>query len=125
MDTSEEAGDGVLARTVVQPDGDVVCFATPRYCEDAEVRAAHRARVGAWYGKAESTVSDAVALLGNASVALGVALGALVGGMSGVAAGGLRGLVVALPATLGLSAVASALVHIGLRRLASGVLGGR
>jgi len=74
-------GRPIVARTVIQPDGDVVCFATDRYCLDADLRAAHSHNVATWYRRAESTLSQAVALMRSLSRTLGAVISLIAGGL--------------------------------------------
>ena len=130
VDGREPTPDAVIrARTVIQPDGDVVCFATYRYCVDAELRDAHHARVAEWYAGAESTLTRAVGVLRTLSLAAGVAIGTLAGGLSGAATSRPWGLVAGVGVGVGfallVSVLVSAVVHSRLRRLASSLLGRR
>jgi len=124
-----EPGAIITARTVIQPDGDVVCFATHQYCEDAELRGAHRTLVSDWYRSAESTVTTAAAALGVVSAAFGAAVGTLAGGVSGAAASRPWGLAVGSAVGAAVVVVASLVVstvlHSRLRRLGGRLLGGR
>jgi hypothetical protein len=127
IDPRGEPSEGVpiAARTVIQPDGDVVCFATDRYCLDADLRMAHGRNVAAWYGRAESTLSDAVAVGRSLSRALGAIISLLAGGLgASTASGALRVVVPAIVVPLVFVAV-GALARLVLRRLVSSVLGRR
>jgi len=60
----------VAARTVVQPDGDVLFLVADRYCLDPDVRRLHTARVAAWFERLEKTVTTTAVALRRAAVTL-------------------------------------------------------
>jgi len=120
-----EVGAPIAARTVVQPDGDVVCFATDRYCLDADLRVAHDRNVAAWYGRAESTLSEVVTLVRSLSRALGLAISLLAGGVATLTTSGVLRIVVPLIVVPLVFGAVRASARFGLRRLVSGVLGRR
>ena len=127
IDPRDEPSEGVpiVARTVIQPDGDVVCFATDRYCLDADLRIAHGRNVATWYGRAESTLSEAVAMMRALSRALGAIISLLAGGLSAITtSGALRLVVPAIVVPLVFVAIGAS-AKFGLRRLVSSVLGYR
>lgn len=118
-------GVPIVARTVIQPDGDVVCFATDRYYLDADLRTAHDRNVANWYGRAESTLSEAVAMMRSLSRALGAIISLLAGGLGALTtSGALRVVVPAIVVPFVFFSVAG-LARLVLRRLVSGVLGRR
>lgn len=53
----EVGPDAIFARTVVQADGDVLCFVTERYGDDAGLRQEHDARTDEWFGRLHATVA--------------------------------------------------------------------
>ncbi|MGH9277666.1 MAG: hypothetical protein ACRD12_06110 [Acidimicrobiales bacterium] len=57
----------VFARTLVQPDGDVVCFVTDRYVDDAALRLEHAQRTAAWFGELHATVDGVTAMTRRAT----------------------------------------------------------
>ena len=112
-----QEGAAIVARTVIQPDGDVVCFVTDRYCEDADLRAAHGLEVAAWYARAQSTMGEAVAVMRSFSRALALVVSLLVGGLGGLtSSGALRLLIPAVVAPLLFGAV-GVTARVGMRRL--------
>lgn len=120
-------GEGVpiAARTLIQPDGDVVCFATDRYCLDADLRMAHGRNVATWYGRAESTLSDAVAVMRSLSRAVGVFFSLVLSGFSVLKTGGaLRFVVPVIVFSLVFAAI-GAVARLVIPRLISSVLGHR
>ncbi|MCA1672022.1 MAG: hypothetical protein LC799_07415 [Actinobacteria bacterium] len=60
----------VTARTVVQPDGDVLVLVAERYCVDADLRRLHAVRVAAWFERLERTVTTTAVALRRAAVTL-------------------------------------------------------
>ena len=63
----------IAARTVVQPDGDLLFFVSDEYFFDPDVRQLHSARVSGWFAGLENTVTaSAVALRGMALVLVAV-----------------------------------------------------
>lgn len=127
VDPRGEPSEGVpiAARTVIQPDGDVVCFATDRYCLDADLRIAHGRNVAVWYGRAESTLSEAVAVLRSLSRVVGVFISLVLSGFSVLKTGGaLRFVVPVIVFSLVFAAV-GAMARLVIPRLISSVLGHR
>lgn len=128
IDTAGHTGDQpsegrpIVARTVIQPDGDVVCFATDRYCLDADLRAAHSSNVATWYGRAESTLNQAVAMMRSLSRALAAVISLLAGGFSFLTTSGFLRIVVpvvVVPLVFGAVAVVA---RLGMRRVVGGFL---
>jgi len=127
IDPQDEPSEGVpiAARTVIQPDGDVVCLVTDRYCLDADLRIAHGRNVAAWYGRAESTLSEAVAVLRSLSRVVGVFISLVLSGFSVLKTGGaLRFVVPVIVFSLVFAAV-GAMARLVIPRLISSVLGHR
>ena len=60
----------MTARTVVQPDGDVLVLVAERYCVDPDLRRLHATRVAAWFEQLETTVTTTAVALRRAAVTL-------------------------------------------------------
>ena len=127
IDPQDEPSEGVpiAARTVIQPDGDVVCFATDRYCLDADLRIAHGRNVATWYGRAESTLSEAVAVLRSLSLVVGVFISLVISGLGVLKTGGVLRFVVPVIVVPLVFATVGAGARLVIPRLISGVLGRR
>jgi len=79
-----EAGPSALvARTVVQPDGDIICLVGDEASLGDDVVAAHTARVAAWFQDFEKTTHSATATLQRS----GLLLVGLLSAVSSVAVG--------------------------------------
>jgi len=127
IDPRGEPSEGVpiAARTVIQPDGDVVCFATDRYCHDADLRMAHSRNVAAWYGRAESTLSEAVAVMRSLGRAVGVCISLVLSGLGALKTGGALRFVVPMIVVPLVFVTVGAGARLVIPRLISSVLGHR
>jgi hypothetical protein len=100
----------ISARTVVQPDGDIVCLMGDRYPLDPDLRLLHAERVSAWFESMEATVTTTGVALRRA----GLTLGALVLSWSGFWAAHAASLLSGL-AMLVVGSVLGLLAHTSLR----------
>lgn len=117
IDTRRPAGPGVGARTVVQPDGDVLLLVDEEAWEEDAFREAHQRRVAEWFTAFRSTVTTARRVLRR-----GAALGGVIFASAGaVAAGAFADLVTsALVVLVGIPGggfASRVLLRAGLRRL--------
>jgi len=60
----------IAARTVVQPDGDLLFFVADAYLADPEIRQVHTAQVAAWFAALEHTVNATAVALRRAAFTL-------------------------------------------------------
>lgn len=58
-----EGNEPIYAKTVIQPDGDVLVLVHGAHVTDADVLATHQQRVSQWYVQARTTVHQVVATL--------------------------------------------------------------
>lgn len=83
-------GAALAARTVIQPDGDLLCFVDEASWADVGVRASHQAQIAAWFASSRSTVTAAEKALRRTAAAVG----ATVALIAAVAAGAATNLLV-------------------------------
>jgi hypothetical protein len=104
------ADGAVVARTVVQPDGDVLWFVSPDALADGSVLDAHVAAVVGWYERSGELVATLQRYLSKAQELARVVLG-LVAAAAGVVVGGaLRSPLAALLSFAGFAVVAGAVM---------------
>ncbi len=99
---STEDAVQVAARTVVQPDGDILFFVGDAYLLDPDVRQLHSARVSAWFAGLESIVTTTAVALRGVALLLTVAVVLAVGSQTlrqGIFSG-LRALILGLTISL-------------------------
>ncbi len=73
----------ILARTVIQPDGDVLVFVDEDRATDAELLGAHTRQVGEWYQRSHATVRQAVVVVRTLALAFGGGVAAACGWVTG------------------------------------------
>ncbi len=83
----------LAARTLVQPDGDVICLVDPRFLADAELRLAHHRSVEERLEEVRATVDRVGAMVRSASLAGAGLVGATTGAFAGIVGGAAYGLV--------------------------------
>ena len=113
----QPSGAAVDARTIIQPDGDVVHFVGAGCLRNEAIRTAHVDRVAAWY----ATSATAVGSIRSAWRAVGAlvsgALGLLLGLFSMQAWGGLAGIVALVAVPMGVSLAMRSLLPRLLRKV--------
>lgn len=72
----------IAARTVVQPDGDLLFFFSDEYFVDLNVRQLHTARVAAWFAGLENIVAASVVAVRRMALILVVVVAFLAGGQA-------------------------------------------
>lgn len=77
----------LAARTVVQPDGDVICLVDPWFLHDAALRLAHQRRVEERLAQLRGTVDQVGGVVRAASLVGGAAVGAATGAFAGILGG--------------------------------------
>jgi len=75
IDTPEPPADAaddfpIVARTVIQPGGDVLCLVDAGYSLDATLRQLHSDRTAAWYEGAQVAVTSTIVALRRAVLTL-------------------------------------------------------
>ncbi len=83
----------LAARTLVQPDGDVICLVDLRFLADAELRLAHQRSVEERLEEVRATVDRVGAMVRTASLAGAGLVGATTGAFAGILGGAAYGLV--------------------------------
>ena len=83
----------LAARTVVQPDGDVICLVHPSFLTDAGLRLTHQQRVEERLEQLRATVDRVGAMVRTASIAGAGLVGATTGAFAGIVGGAAYGLV--------------------------------
>ena len=56
----------IAARTIIQPDGDVLVFFSEEHMDDTELLLRHRRQVGEWYARSRAATEQAVVALRTA-----------------------------------------------------------
>lgn len=78
--TGADDGFQIAARTVVQPDGDLLFFVSDDYFLDPDVPQLHSARVSAWFASLENMVAASVVAVRGMALMLVVVVASLAGG---------------------------------------------
>lgn len=89
VETPEPVGrhDGVVARTVIQPDGDILYLVRASYRHRPDIAAAHAQRVRAWFDTAEAKIAGLAALIRVSTAGAGIGIGAAGSALAVVATG--------------------------------------
>ena len=83
----------LAARTLVQPDGDVICLVDPRFLADPGLRVAHQQQVEERLDQLRGTVEQVGTMVRTLSLVGGAAVGTATGAFAGVVAGSAYSLV--------------------------------
>ena len=116
-------GEPVSARTVIQPDGDVLHFVDRHELGNGPLLAAHAEVVDAWYRRASDAFGAVQSLLGTAGRALAVAVGVVAGALSALTLDAVAGLVVVVVVPLALRVTTRMAVRIATRRVRRSLAG--
>ena len=116
-------GETVSARTVIQPDGDVLHFVDRHELGNGPLLAAHAEVVDAWYRRASDAFGAVQSLLGTAGRALAVAVGVVAAAVSALTLDAVAGLVVVVVVPLALRVTTRLAVRIATRGVRRSLVG--
>jgi len=129
IDTPPAAEDDpISARTVIQPDGDVIVIVDPQALLDDQLVEEHLRRVADWYGRGRGAVHDGLAalraLIAAVSGTLGMSSGWYAFRREGGLSGGLLGVVVFAVLPLFVGWLLGRIISSVVQRKMKGWLGG-
>jgi hypothetical protein len=110
-------GDPVSARTVIQPDGDVLHFVDRKAIGNRPLLAAHAEVVDAWYRRSSAAFGAVQSMLGAAGRMLATAVGIVAAAVSALTLGVVAGLVVLVAVPLALRVATRLGVRVATRRV--------
>jgi hypothetical protein len=113
----QPSGSPVDARTIIQPDGDVVHLLGARCLRDESIRRAHLDKVAGWYATSASAVGSVRSAWRAAVAFVSGALGLLLGLFSMQVWGGLVGVVALVAVPMGASLSLRSLLPRVLRKV--------
>jgi hypothetical protein len=116
-------GEPVSARTVIQPDGDVLHFIDRRELGNGPLLAAHAEVVDAWYRRASDAFGAVQSMLGAAGRALAAGVGVVAAVVSALALDAVVGLVVVVVVPLALRVSTRLAVRIATRSVRRALAG--
>jgi hypothetical protein len=107
--------DVVIARTVIQPDGDVLCMVRPRYRHRPDIAVEHGQAVRRWLEDAHATITRLAPLLTAGPWAIGLAGGFAVGFFAWPTADAIWRMLVGAAASLLLGFLTHLLLQLAIR----------
>ena len=108
-------GEPVSARTVIQPDGDVLHFVDRHALGNRPLLAAHAELVDAWYRRSSDAFHTVQSMLGAAGRILATAVGVVAAAVSALTLGAFAGLVVLVVVPLALRVTTRVAVRVATR----------
>jgi hypothetical protein len=116
-------GEPVSARTVIQPDGDVLHFIDRHDLGNGPLLAAHAEVVDAWYRRSSDAFGAVQSMLGAAGRTLAATVGVLAAAVSVLTLDAVAGLVVVVVVPLALRVTTRLAVRIATRRVRRSLAG--
>lgn len=114
----------VLARTVIQPDGDVLVLVHGNYVRDGQLQRDHSAVVSGWYARSDAAFTNVRVLLNSARRFVAGAIAAVAAVITTLQWGNVAGLLALLGVSTGANLAFHALVRQLFRRVLGGSVGG-